>query len=91
MVSANVDRVLEETKRWSLDERRQLLALLGAAEVQRPLTDAEMDRLLVGKGVLSAPPPPGKPTADEVARAQAWQPVPIQGPPLSETIIEERR
>jgi hypothetical protein len=32
-----------------------------------------------------------KPTDADIARFNAWKPVPINGKPLSETIIEERR
>ena len=89
MVSANVSKVLEETMRLSLDERSQLLALLSAGEAQRPLTEAEIDGLLIRRGIMLASPV--KPTAEDLARAEAWQPVAIHGKPLSETIIEERR
>jgi hypothetical protein len=89
MVSQRVTKVLEETKRLTLEERRQLLTLLNAGEARGPLGDAELDALLIQKGLMSASPATA--TAEDIASAEAWKPVAIQGKPLSETIIEERR
>ena len=89
MVSPNVSRVLEETRRLSLEERRQLLALLSTGENQAPSTDAELDEMLIRSGIVFAVP--STPTAADTSQSQAWQPVAIRGKPLSETIIEERR
>jgi hypothetical protein len=44
---------------------------------------------LLKEGEMSRIPIP--PSVEEVARFRNWKPVDIQGPPLSETIIEERR
>jgi hypothetical protein len=42
---------------------------------------------MVARGLLEEQAPRGK----DIERFRRWQPVPIQGKPLSETIIEERR
>jgi len=72
-----------------VEERRQLLAELSTGEALGPLSNAELDRLLIGRGIMLTCP--AKPTPEDTAQAQAWQPVVIQGQPLSQTILEERR
>jgi Arc/MetJ-type ribon-helix-helix transcriptional regulator len=53
----------------------------------RALTEEELEQRLTQSGLLgSVPPPPTGP----VSRA-AFQPIPIKGQPLSETVIHERR
>ena len=90
MVSQNVYRVLREAKTLSVEERLQLRSLLDElpTEASNQPSD-ELDRLLLAQGVISRIPP--KPTAEDIARFQAWKPIKIEGKPLSETIIEDRR
>lgn len=91
MVSPNVTRVLEEAKTLSLEERQQLRQMLERLPVDKPkLSKGEqLDQLLLQRGVISRIPPNA--TEADIARFRAWKPVPIEGKPLSETIIEDRR
>jgi hypothetical protein len=91
MVSQNVMRVLEEVQALSLEEQRQFRRLLDEQPAPQPELSKEeqLDQLLLSKGVISRIPP--KPTEEDIARFNAWKPVPIEGKPLSETIIEDRR
>lgn len=50
-----------------------------------PLTEDEIERLLVEKGILLARDETIPPPTDD------WQPVLIEGKPLSQGILEERR
>ncbi|HZZ41428.1 MAG TPA: hypothetical protein VFE58_00695 [Tepidisphaeraceae bacterium] len=89
MVSHNVDKIYQSAKALSEAELQELRRLLDNRESQQPeLTKQEQVRhALVERGLVEQQSPLGK----DPKRFQLWQPVPIQGKPLSETIIEERR
>ena len=53
----------------------------------RPLTEEELERQLIQSGFLGSVPPP----RDPAAPPWNFEPVKIEGEPLSETIIRERR
>ena len=91
MVSPNVNRLLEAAKTLTLDERRQLRSLLDEPSAEQPALSKEehLARVLLERGIITRIRP--KPTEADIARFNAWKPVPINGKPLSETIIEERR
>jgi len=59
---------------------------LEAASRRQPLTPDELNRQLLEAGLLSQIPPRPDP-----ATYQKFSPIVIQGEPLSETIIRERR
>ena len=52
----------------------------------RPVTEAEFKRQLLASGLMTSLPVPAEPTT-----RRPFQPVAIEGEPLSETIIRERR
>ena len=54
---------------------------------QKPLTEEEFEQHLVETGLMSAVPPPRDPARSR----RDFEPVVIEGEPLSETIIRERR
>ncbi len=54
---------------------------------RKPLTEQELERRLLESGFLASVPPP----ADTVALRWSFEPVKIEGEPLSETVIRERR
>jgi hypothetical protein len=91
MVSPNVSKFLEEAKTLTPDERRQLRSLLDEPAAAQPGLSKEehLARVLLDRGIITRIRP--KPTEADIARFNAWKPVPIKGKPLSETIIEERR
>ena len=68
-------------------EQQNLLAQLNrqlARPTEEDRIEAEVDRLLIESGMMKAVPPAWDDDED-------FEPVEIIGPPLSETIIEERR
>jgi hypothetical protein len=79
--------------RPNVDARQQqrLHKLLDALRyMHQPLTPEEQLQLLLLKdGVIDQIPRP--PTEADMRAFQEYEPVPIEGKPLSETIIEERR
>jgi len=52
-----------------------------------PVKSTRLRQALVARGLLEPQPPHGK----DPERFRNWRPVVIQGKPLSQTIIEERR
>ena len=53
---------------------------------QRPITEDEVEQILLAKGIISEIPP--RVPEDE---EETFEPIEVPGKPLSETIIEERR
>ncbi|HWG44959.1 MAG TPA: hypothetical protein VN688_19475 [Gemmataceae bacterium] len=87
----NFDQVWEAVKTLPSDQQRRLRRLLNALRFKRqPLTpEDELQLLLLKDGVIDGIPRP--PTDAENKAYEEYKPVPIEGKPLSETIIEERR
>jgi hypothetical protein len=63
------------------------LSLRARTKLEEELAEQEMQRRLVAAGVLSEIKPPPR----FLPARERFSPVPIQGEPLSETIIRERR
>lgn len=61
--------------------------LQGQAAGNGPLSEDEWEKRLIKAGILQGPRPSGSPA---IAR-QDYDPIQIQGEPLSETVIHERR
>lgn len=81
----NVSEIVNEVKSLSVFEQRQILEVLQENESPDSLDKKrdEFHRRLVAKGMLKEIPP-----RKNVPRS--FEPVPISGKPISETIIEER-
>jgi len=81
----NVSKILKEVERLSPVERRQVLEVLQKNGVDNYSDEkrGEFYRRLVAKGILKAVPPRSN-------LPRTFEPVPILGKPISETIIEER-
>lgn len=91
MATLSFDEVWQAVKMLTLGQQRRLRKLLDALRFkQQPLTlEDELQLLLLKDGVIDHIPPPL--TEAEIRAFQEYKPVPIEGKPLSETIIEERR
>jgi hypothetical protein len=89
MISPNVNKILQETDALSDGERQELLRLLAnrSGNGSGLTKESELLRQLVADGLVSHVPRRKK----DLARYRQWQPVAIQGKPLSQTIVEERR
>ena len=83
--TVTLDRVLDEARALSVPEQRQLL---GA--IEEWLAEADRERAflqrLVEMGLMTEVKRPLQP-----GEREEFEPVPIQGPPVSEAIIEDRR
>jgi hypothetical protein len=85
----NFDQVWQTVQTLTPRQQRRLRKLLDALRfMHQPLTPEEQ-LLLLKDGVIDQVP---RPLAEADRQAfQEYKPVPIEGKPLSETIIEERR
>jgi hypothetical protein len=64
-------------------DRDKLLELVRGSDQIKPLTEEEFETMLLERGILVA-----RPTR---LPTPSWKPIEIPGPPLSQTIIEDRR
>jgi hypothetical protein len=89
MLSANANKILQDIETLSDDERQELLRLLsnGSGRESGLTKEEQLQRQLVAEGLVSHIPARKK----DIERYRNWQPVTIQGKPLSQTIVEERR
>lgn len=82
-----VERLYQEAKALPPDDLRRLIELLSqAGPAKSAMTEEEFQAHLMSEGVISELPKPLEEREEEVFR-----PIRVQGQPLSETIIEERR
>ena len=87
---STVERVLEEVKTLTPGEQRQVHTLLDSLlenQANPQTTEDEFLRMLLQKGIITNIPNP----ADDADEDDEFEPVEVQGKPLSETVIEERR
>jgi Arc/MetJ-type ribon-helix-helix transcriptional regulator len=79
---SSVDDAMTEAARLLLQRLDQVPPPAG-----RPLTAQELEQKLLASGFLASVPPP----RDPAAPVWSFEPVKIEGEPLSETVIRERR
>jgi len=85
-----VEKVLEEVKTLTPGEQRLVHTLLNSLlenQAHPQTTEGEFHQMLLHKGIISNIPNP----ADDADEDDEFEPVDVQGRPLSETVIEERR
>ena len=89
MTTSNLDQVIEEVKALSPDDQRKLRELLDRllAPPTPQMTEEEFHQRLLERGVIGHIPPR---VIDPVFEANR-KPIEIEGKPVSEIIIEERR
>ena len=90
-MSTELQELIRKAKSLSVEERSQLRHELD--DLAEPVKNGEPSakekflQQLVADGVLKS----AKRPARDSERFHRYQPVPFEGPPLSQTIIEERR
>jgi hypothetical protein len=89
MAASNLDRVIEELKTLTPDEQRKLRELLDDLLVSPApqMSEAEFEQHLLAKGIIGEIPPP----ITDSTPFQNRRLMDVQGKPLSETVLEERR
>jgi Arc/MetJ-type ribon-helix-helix transcriptional regulator len=78
---ASVDEAMAEAARLLLDRLKP-----PSAAAATPMSEAAFKRHLLQSGLMSSLPTPADP-----ATRPAFQPIAVEGEPVSETIIRERR
>ena len=89
MTTSSLDRLFEEVKTLTPEEQRSLRDLVDQllATSAPELTEDEVDRHMLDKGIISRIPPRIRDASFYANR----KPVEVEGKPVSEIIIEERR
>jgi len=86
----SAQELLTEIQKLPPAEQQRLLEALTRdvkmKSEQRPITEDEVEQILLAKGIISEIPP-RVPDDEE----ETFEPIEVPGKPLSETIIEERR
>lgn len=91
-MSSTLDKIKEEMRELQpeeLQEVRELVNSLLSEPAKPKMTEEEFARYLAAKGVISLP------DASSLAQAEEefddYEPITVEGKPLSEMIIEDRR
>lgn len=89
MTTSNIDRILEEVRALTPDEQRSLRDLVDRllATTASRMTADEFEQRLLQKGIIKRIPPRIRDANFYANR----KPVEVEGKPVSEIIIEERR
>jgi len=89
MTTSNLDRLMEEVKTLTLEEQRSLRDMVDGLLVKSSpkMTEEEFEQHLLKKGVISRIPPRIRDANFEANRKL----IEVEGKPVSEIIIEERR
>jgi hypothetical protein len=89
MTTSNLDRLIEEVKTLTPDEQRSLRDLVDELLVKSAptMTEEEFEQHLLKKGVISRIPPRIRDASFYANRKL----IEVEGKPVSEIIIEERR
>jgi hypothetical protein len=86
MGKMTVDQILSEAKTLSRDEQQQLRDTLDAW-LRSERLEEQLERMLYDAGLLRDI----RPAEAATVSSPRCPPVPVSGPPVSETLIEERR
>lgn len=89
MTTSNLDRLVEEVRALTPGEQRTLRELLESlvVPVQPEVSEANFEKRLLERGIISRIPP-------RIRDAEFYanrRPIEVEGKPVSEIIIEERR
>jgi hypothetical protein len=89
MTTSNLDRLMEEVKTLTPEEQRSLRDMVDGLLVKSSpkMTEEEFEQHLLKKGVISRIPPRIPDASFEANRKL----IEVEGKPVSEIIIEERR
>ncbi len=87
----STQELLAEIQKLPLEKQRELLEALKHNVEQptaprQPVNEDEVERILQAQGIISLPD-----ATDYTDEEEDFEPIEVEGKPLSETIIEERR
>lgn len=89
-MQTTIEQIENEVRQLSAEDlrkvRRMVDSLLEKEEAKSAMTESEFEQHLYEKGIIGKPPPP----ITDFSRYENYQPVKVEGEPVSETIIKER-
>ena len=89
-MQVTVEQIVNEVQTLSAADLRKVRnavdSILETKETKPPMTEEEFAQHLYEKGIIGKPPPP----LTDFSRYENYQPVKVEGEPVSETIIKER-
>lgn len=88
----SASELIAEIQKLPVEEQRKLLDILSRRleqpeEMRQSVSESEIDRLLLERGIISQIPDPACYSDED----EDFEPIEVTGKPLSQTIIEERR
>ncbi len=90
-MQVTVEKIVNEVQTLSAEDLRKVRSvvdsLLETKEAKPQMTEKEFAQYLYRKGIIGKPPPP----ITDFSRYENYEPVKVEGEPVSETIIKERR
>lgn len=90
-MQVTVEQIENEVKQLSTENLRKVRelvdSLLEKKESKPQMTEEEFAQHLYEKGIIGKPPPP----ITDFSRYENYVPVKVEGEPISETVIRERR
>jgi hypothetical protein len=79
-------RVLDQIRALTAEEQQQVRTALNSGD---KISEGEFEQHLLVAGVISEVKP--RISEEELARFRAYRPIEVEGKPISETLIEDRR
>ncbi len=86
MPSQTVEKVVEQIKSLSIEEQIEVRSILNQISLTPEEIDRKIQEEMLAEGLVSEIKPPRTKTSK-----RDFMPIEIEGKPISETIIEERR
>lgn len=90
-MQVTLENIEQEVQTLSVEEltkvKKLVESLLKKKKAKSQMTEEEFAQYLYEKGIIGKPPPP----ITDFSRYENYKPVKIDGEPISETIIKERR
>jgi len=90
-MQVTVEQIVNEVQTLSAEDLRKVRSvvdsILETKEAKPQMTEEEFEQYLYEKGIIGKPPPP----ITDFSRYENYQRVTVEGEPISETIIRERR
>ena len=90
-MQVTVEQIVSEVQMLSAEDLRKIRSvvdsLIETKEEKPQMTEEEFEQYLYEKGIIGKPPPP----ITDFSRYENYKRVTVEGEPISETIIRERR
>ena len=90
-MQATIEKITNEFQQLSVEDLRQVRQLLDSIlekkESKPMMSEEEFEKHLYDKGIIGKPPPP----ITDFSRYRNYRRGTVEGEPISETIIKERR